>query len=193
MEPIIKKAIEGGWKELPKGDTIDLCQGYMESRGIRVKNMPSQELVIFALANQKFTSIKVLKSLFAQGITGILRNMVTFFQMKRLVKNLKLHNQNGLAEKLGITKGGVSRLIWLLDDVRNTKNGSGQFSSEMISLVRDALLKERILKQTTSLLDMQPSLTKNESQPTNKQWRVSGYGMKVMDAPYVGGVIEVKA
>lgn len=177
MEQAIKKAIEGGWKELPKRDTIDTCLGN----------------ATFAKATPKFTSIQKLEHWFAVNITGTSKSLEEYFLMKNVKKISKLLNLNGLANDLGITKEGVTRLIWLLDDVRNTKHGSEAYSSETISLVKNALLKERILKQTTTLLDLQPSLTKNESQPTSKEWTVKDYGIKTMEGHFVESAIEVTA
>lgn len=190
MEETIKKAIEG-LQDMPKGDTIEVCQEYMENRGTKAKKSNLKGSVISAKAILKSISILQSRASFARVIIGTLKNMGKFLLMRKSKKISEPLNLDGLANVLGITKGGVTRLIWLLEDVQNTKDGSGQYSSETISLARNALLKERILKQTTFPLDTPPLLKKNELQLTKEQWHVSDYGIKVMDAPYVGGVTEV--
>lgn len=47
------------------------------------------------------------------------------------------------------------------------------------------LLEERILRQTTTPLDFQLSWTKKELLAMNKPWRVSDYGIRIMDVPSV--------
>ena len=175
MIEIIQKAIEGGWDDLPKGDTIELCK----------------ESVITATVQPKLTTTKLLKLWSVLDIIGTSKNTEESSVTKKHNNVSKPLNLNGLANTLGITKEGVTRLIWLLEDARSIKDGSGQYSSETISLVKNALLKERILKQTTSLLDSPLSWTKKESQHTSKQWRVKDYGIKTMDAPFVVNVIGV--
>src|SRR3990167_1435892 len=143
MKNAIKLAIEGGWKlkVLPKGDTIVLwLLQKVRFLGIKVGVLQQLESAIFArvLLRSISTGNSTLSS--AEDTTGTSLNMAGFSQMKKLVKNLELPNLNGLAKELGITKEGVQRLIWLLGDVRNTKDGSGAYSSETISLVRSAVL-----------------------------------------------------
>lgn len=138
----------------------------------------------------RFFSGKNSASTYAVGTIGTLESSDILLVIKKLEQVLENPSLNGLAKDLGITKEGVLRLIWSLGGVQNIKDGSGAYSSEMISLVRNAVLKERISRQTISLLDLQPSLMKEESQLTNKQWRVNVYGTKIMAGHCAVNAIE---
>lgn len=189
MEKAITK-IKSYLKALPKRATIVIWLSLKDIfRGIKEKIGNLAESVIFVIAIQKYISIKLSKPLYVASTTGTLKNTDVSLQMKKVVQTLKYLNLDGLANKLGITKEGVTRLIWLLGDARNTNNGSEPYSSEMILLVKNALLKERILKQTTFLLDSQPSLMKKESQHTSKHWNVKDYGIQRMVAHSVVNAI----
>lgn len=166
-------------------EETNLCREYMENHGTRVKKSNRKGSVISARAILGSISILQSKPLYAPGIIGTLKSMAGFFQTKKQRGISKLLNLNGLANELGITKEGVIRLIWLLEDARSTNNGSEVYSSETILRVKNALLKERILKQTTTRLDSPLLWMKKESQPTSRRWCVKDYGIKIMVEPYV--------
>ena len=191
----IKLAIEkGGYKlrliVLPKGATIVLwlCQK-AQFLGIKVNALHRLEnaMLVVCLMHE-FTITQNLGSTLATGTTGILKSTDISLAIKKVNKILEHRSLSGLANDLGITKEGVQRLIWLLGDAQNTRNGSELSSSKMTSLVRNAILRERILKLTTIQFDLQPLLTKKELTPTSEQWRVNAYGIKRMGEPYVGNV-----
>lgn len=180
------------WNTLPKRATILLWILLKDTfRGIKESVLNRYEDAIFARAFQKSISTQNLESSSVVSTIGMLKNMDVSYLITKLRKDLELHNLDGLARELGITKEGVRRLIWSLGAVLGTKNGSEIYSSETILLVKNALQKERILKQTITLLDFQPLLTKKILVPMNKQWRVNGYGIKVMDAPCVVNAIAI--
>ena len=196
MEPIIKKAIGGVVKILlafPKGDTILLwLSKKVQSLGIKGKYIThANDVMLVALMVKTYSNPKNTTSSFATSTIGNLKSTDILSAMRKLEKNLEHLNLSGLANSLGTTKEGVQRLIWLLEDARNTNNGSEVYSSETISLVRNALLKERILKQTTILLDSPLSWTKKESLPTSRQWKMNDYGIKTMDEPFVVNVTGI--
>ncbi len=183
MEKAIQKSIEG-LKELPRYATIVIWLNIKAIyRGTKVKGLNLLENAMHVVGLTPVYSLHESSTTqSAINTTGTLNYMVVSSLRKKLKQTPNVHS---LAKDLGITKEGVHRLIWLLGDVRNTKNGSGQYSSETISLVRSALQKERILKQTTSQFATPLSLTKNESQLTNKDWGVKGYGISTMGEHYV--------
>lgn len=193
MKEIIQKAIQGGWNYLiaiPKADTI-LIWLHQKAQYLGIKESVLNRLenvMLAAILAHASSLVKSTTTMSAINTTGISNSMDISLAIQRLQKNLKQLNLDGLAKSLGIIKESVTRLIWLLGDVRNTSNGSGLYSSEMTSLVRNAVLKERILKQTITPLDFQSSWTKKESEPTSKQWRVNDYGIKKMEGHFVGSV-----
>lgn len=105
-------------------------------------------------------------------------------RMKQELSSIEL-DLNGLADDLQITKEAVQRLIWLLDDARDTNNGLERYSPETITHVKNALYAERILKRITIQPALQPSWMKSELPATNRQWRVNDYGIRPMAAPSV--------
>jgi hypothetical protein len=159
-------------------DAIEKCE---KNHGTKEYKRNLLELVRYVARKVKgFFTIKKQAVSYATSTTSNSTNTVDFSAMKKLMQDLESHNLSGLANELGITKEGVHRLIKLLDGVPLTKNGSGQYSSETISLVRDAIQKERILKQTTIQFASPRLWTKTKSQPTSKHWKMNAYGTKVM-------------
>lgn len=157
-----------------------------KSRGIKenvLLRLGSARFVAYLTRGYSFSENSA--STYATGTISSLRATDVSSAIQRLERTLESLNLNGLAKELGITKEGVQRLIWLLGDARSTRNGSGQYSRETISRVKSALLEERILKQTTILLDSQLSLMKKELEPTNQHWRVKDYGTSGMVEPFV--------
>lgn len=161
-----------------------------QSLGIKVSVLHRLEnaLLVDYLTRESI-STKNTVTTSATNTTGILKSTDIFLAIQKLNKSLDNRNLNGLAKRLGITKEGVQRLIWLLGDVQNTRNGLGLSLSEMISLVRNAVLRERILKQTTTLLNTRLSLMKKELQLTRKQLIVPAYGIQKTGERYVGNAI----
>lgn len=186
MEQAIKIAIEF-LIELPKGDTIVLwLNKKARLLGIRESVMHHLESVMLvALLTKEFSKHESMGSTYVTATTTNLLSTEVFSQMNRLEKTLQHLNLSGLANRLGITKEGVTRLIWWLEGVLATRSGSERYSQEMITLVGNALLEERILKQTITQLDLQPLLTKKESQLTKQHLIAYGYGIQKMDAHYV--------
>jgi hypothetical protein len=155
-------------------------------RGIREKLLQYQKSVIFVIKLAVgFISIKDSVTTYATDTPTNLKYTDILSVMKKLEDTSEI---NLLARELGITKEGVHRLIWLLGDVQNIKDGSGQYSSETISLVKNALLRERILRQTTIQLNFQPLWINTKLQPTNKHWIANNYGMKIMEGHFVASV-----
>lgn len=180
---------------LPKGGTI-LLWVVEKAKLLGIKGSVLNRLenvMLVELLTREFLWPKSMDSMSVTSTIGTLKATDVFLAEKNLNKILKQLNLNGLAKELGITKEGVQRLIWLLGDVQNIRNGSGIYSSETILLVKNALQKERILKQTITPLDSQLLWMKKESLPTNRRWRVNDYGIKTMDGHFVGSVIEVTA
>lgn len=176
-QQIIQDAIEGG---------------YDKNHGTKEYKRNPLELVRYVVRKvRRFFTTRKQTDWSAINTTCTTADTVNLSQLKKLVSDLESRNLNGLANELGITKEGVHRLIKLLDGVQHTKNGSGQYSSETISLVKDAVLKERILKQTTIQFASPQLWTKIKSQPTSKHWKMNAYGMKVTDAPCVVNVTGI--
>lgn len=184
-EDAIEQAIEG-LIAFPKRATIKVWYGIKVS-GLRLYGVVKRVVDrIRGYSNQEN-----MASTYAISTITTLQPMDVFLAIKKLEKNLEHLNLSGLANDLGITKEGVMRLIWLCADARNINNGSEPFSSEMISLVKNAVLRERILKLTTIPLDSQRLWMKKESEPTKMQWRVNGYGIQKMGAHYVGSATAI--
>lgn len=174
-------------KALPKRATIVICRLlkdlYLGTRGRglhlfgRVLDADDQTVEFSNRKSTVSTSVTVT--------TGTLRCTDISYLMKRLNSDLSLLNPSGLADTLGITKEGATRLIWLCVDARNTSNGSSKYSAETILRARNALYVERILKQTTSPYALLPSWMKKELPPTKQPWYPTAYGIRTMVAPYV--------
>lgn len=179
----IEQVIEG-LLALPKRAIIHIWHIQKDTyRGIKASVLHLCESVMLVIHPTNESSLlRNTESTYATSTTSILKSTDVFLAIKKLEKILEQRNLNGLEKSLGITKEGVMRLIWLLEGVRHTRNGSGVYSSETISLVKSALLKERILKQTTFRYDFQQLWTKKKSQPTKRRWLVNGYGIRKMDA-----------
>jgi len=178
IEQAIEKMIQ-----LPKRATIVLwlhLKGI--SRGIRGSEL--RRFVGVELAKRRAKEYFATTNMTSTSATDTTCNLkLTDIRsaIKKLDKDLERLNLDGLAKDLGITKEGAMRLIWLFADVRNTKDGSGKYSKETISLVKNAVLEERILKLTTIPSGFQPLLTKKKLRPTSKHWKMHGYGIRKMD------------
>lgn len=134
----------------PKGATIILCQLRDWLRGIKGNVLLRLEVARLAadLTDEYFERGRS-RSTSATATTTTLNTTAAFSAMQKLKQNSPLHSLDGLANKLGITKEGALRLIWLCADALDTNSGSEKYSEETITLVKNALFVERILKQTT--------------------------------------------
>lgn len=183
MNEAIKLAIEKGVK---LGLWVTKKVQFLGIKGNVLHRLENAMLVIY-LTNESFITGSSAITL-ATGTSTNLKNSDVFLTIQKLKAISDDPNQNGLAKHLGITREGVQRLIWSLEGALNISNGSELSSLEMTSLVRNAVLKERILKQTTTLLNTQLSLTKKELKPTSRLWIVPAYGIQKMEGHYVGNV-----
>lgn len=180
----IELSIEGGWKliALPKRGIIRGWY-YLRGlyRGIKENVLLRLEIakVVDALADAS-SERSLSGSTYVTGTHTTSKSTGESLLIRKLNRTLKPLNLDGLANDLGITREGVTRLIWLLGDARDTNNGLERYSKETIIRVKNALYEERILKQTTTPLDFQPSWTKSELLLTKKQWRASVYGIQRM-------------